>query len=165
MRICIDVDVVLILFSASRTAGQKSSFKAAHIERSASITLEGSPEEVFALLEPLGRKKWVKRWNFEYLWLRQAHQNGAVEQIWLLAEHEPPIRIKYVVFVAEMETWELDTRFEPTPEGLTIATFDHRITSMAEPVNTEVQHFADGFDAYVERVRRSLNAALSEPKS
>jgi hypothetical protein len=165
--------VALDALSSSRTEAQEPSFEAAHIERSASVTLEGSSEEVFALLEPLGRKRWVKRWNFEYLWppsgeaqpgtvVRQAHQSGAVEQIWLLAEHESPTRIKYVIFVAEMETWEFDTHLKPTPEGKTIATFDHRITSLAEPVNAEVQHFADDFDAYVGRVRLALNKALSE---
>ena len=83
-----------------------------------------------------------------------------MSQIWLLADHEPPTRIKYVIFVAGMETWEFDTRLEPTSEGKTRVKVYHRITSLAENVNKEVQHFADGFDAYVERVRVALDKAL-----
>jgi hypothetical protein len=43
-----------------------------------------------------------------------------------------------------------------------MATVEHRITSLGEDVNAEVQHFADDFDRYVEQVRSSLNAALKD---
>ena len=150
---------------------QEPSFEARHIAKKASFELAGTPDEVFSLLEPQGRQQWVKNWTLEYLYppsgearpgavVRQTHESGAVSQIWLLADHEPPQRIKYVIFVAGMETWEFDTSLEPTPDGKTLVTVHHRITSLAESVNKEVQHFADGFDAYVERVRVTINKAL-----
>jgi hypothetical protein len=94
--------------------------------------------------------------------VRQAHRSGAVEQIWLLVEHEPPKRIKYVIFVPGMETWEFDTRLQATPDGETLAGVEHRITSLAEAVNPEVQSFADNFDAHVKRQQSAINAALKE---
>jgi len=144
-----------------------------HIERSASVELEASPAAVFALLEPPGREKWVKRWTMVYIHpaaaagragavVRQRHRSGAVEQLWLLSEHEPPERIKYVIFVPGMEIWEFDTRLKERPGGGTMATFDHRITSLAPEVNPEVQAFADGFEGYVERLKTTLNATLAE---
>ena len=150
---------------------QEPSFEARHIEKEASFELAGTPDEVLSLLEPQGRQQWVKNWTFEYLYppsgearpgavVRQTHRSGAVSQVWLLADHEPPKRIKYVIFVAGMETWEFDTRLEPTRGGKTRVKVHHRITSLAESVNQEVQHFADGFEAYVERVRVALNKAL-----
>ncbi len=153
--------------------GQEVPFEALHIERSATVELAGTPEAVFALLEPQGRARWVTGWRLDQLYprsgptrpgavIRQVHRSGAVEQIWLLAEHEPPTRIKYVVFVAGMETWEFDTRLRRGPDDRTFATLDHRITSLAEPVNQEVQRFADDFDAYVERLRVALDAALRD---
>ena len=162
--------------AASSFGGQESPFEARHIEKEASFELAGTPDDVFSLLEPLGRQQWVKSWTFEYLHppsgearpgavIRQTHRSGAVSQIWLLAEHEPPKRIKYVIFVAGMETWEFDTRLKATSEGKTRVIVHHRITSLAESVNEEVQHFADGFDAYVERVRIALNKALENRRN
>jgi hypothetical protein len=63
-----------------------------------------------------------------------------------------------------METWEFDTRLEPASEGRTRVAVHHRITSLAESINDEVQHFADGFDAYVGRVRAALNKVLDESR-
>ena len=163
---------IVIATVASFTArGQETPFEALHIERSATVELDGTPDAVFALLEPLGRQRWVTRWRMEYLYppsgnaeagavIRHVHRSGAVEQIWLLAEREPPSRIKYVIFVAGMEIWEFDVRLQPGPPGRTRATVNHRITSLAPQVNAEVRAFADGFDVYVERWRSALNEAL-----
>ena len=49
-----------------------------------------------------------------------------------------------------MEVWEFDVMLRVT-DGATVAVVEHRITSLAEEVNREVQAFADGFDAYVTR--------------
>ena len=65
-------------------------------------------------------------------------------------------------FVAGMEVWELDVRLRSGGEGKTIASVNHRITSLAEDVNREVQAFADGFDGYIERWRNSINSKLRE---
>jgi hypothetical protein len=154
---------------------QEPTFEARHIEKEAAFELDGTPDEVFSLLEPKGRPRWVTSWRFEFLYppsgearpgavVRQTRRSGAVSQIWLLADHEPNKRIKYVIFVAGMETWEFDTRLEPASEGRTRVAVHHRITSLAESINDEVQHFADGFDAYVGRVRAALNKVLDESR-
>jgi len=72
----------------------------------------------------------------------------------------PPERIKYVIFVPGMEIWEFDTRLQERPGGGTVATFEHRITSLAPEVNPEVQAFSDGFEAYVGRLKTALSAEL-----
>jgi hypothetical protein len=160
-------------FATGRAGAQE--LEARHIERTASFQLEGTLEEVIKLLEPRGRPLWVKSWQFVFLFppsgdaqpgavIRQVHRSGAVEQIWLLSEYDPPTRIKYVIFVAGMETWEFDTRLKPGPDGKTMVTVEHRITSLAEEVNREVQSFADGFDRYVERVQSALNTALEDSR-
>ena len=157
-------------------AVQEPSSEARHIERTASFQLEGTPEDVMKLLEPRGRPLWVKSWKFVFLFpssgeahpgavIRQIHRSGAVEQIWLLSEYDPPTRIKYVIFVAGMETWEFDTRLKRTPDGKTKVTVEHRITALAEDVNREVQQFADNFDRYVERVQSALSAALEDSRT
>jgi hypothetical protein len=171
------LNVVLFtgLLLACNAGSQVNRFEALHIERTASFELAGPPEEVFPLLEPRGRQLWVTNWSFEFLHppsgegrpgavVRQTLRNGSVEQIWLLAEHQPPTRIKYVIFVPGMETWELDTRLQSTPEGKTSATTEHRITSLAPSVNAEVQRFAYNFDNYVKRLQSSINAALQEER-
>jgi hypothetical protein len=161
--------------AASCFGGQESTFGARHIEKEAAFELDAAPDEVFSLLEPKGRPRWVKSWRFEFLYppsgearsgavVRQTHRSGAVSQVWLLADHEPPERIKYVIFVAGMETWEFDSRLEPTSEGKTRVAVHHRITSLAESVNDDVQRFADGFDAYVTRVQAALEKALEESR-
>lgn len=165
--------LVPLLVSHAALGAQAPAFEARHIEKEATFELDGAPDEVFSLLEPKGRPRWVKSWRFEFLYppsgearpgavIRQTHRSGAVSQVWLLSHHEPPKRIKYVIFVAGMETWEFDTRLEPTPQGKTRVAVHHRITSLAESVNDEVQRFADGFDAYVTRVQAALDEALEE---
>jgi len=62
-----------------------------------------------------------------------------------------------------MEVWQFDVRLQSSGQGMTTASVNHRITSLAEDVNREVQAFADGFDAYIERWRNSINSKLSEP--
>ncbi len=154
-------------------AAQTPSLEAAHIDMSATVEFDGTPERVLALLEPQGRQQRITSWDFEFLYppsgaaepgtvVSQTHRSGAVEQIWLLSEHEPPSRIKYVIFVAGMEVWELDVRLRSGGEGKTIASVNHRITSLAEDVHREVQAFADGFDGYIERWRNSINSKLRE---
>ena len=154
-------------------AAQTPSLEAAHIDMSATVEFDGTPERVFALLEPQGRQLRITSWNLEFLYpptgaaepgavVRQVHRSGAVEQIWLLSEREPPTRIKYVIFVAGMEVWEFDVRLRSSGEDKTVASVNHRITSLADEVNREVQAFADGFDAYIERWRNSINSKLRE---
>jgi hypothetical protein len=113
---CLTLPFLLILLTGQAN-GQEPSFEARHIERTASFQLEGAPAEVMKLLEPQGRPQWVKNWKFVFLFppsgdarpgavIRQIHRSGAVEQIWLLSEYDPPTRIKYIIFVAGMETCE-----------------------------------------------------------
>ena len=133
-----------------------------HIERSATVVFDAAAEAVFELPEPQGRARRIKSWNMEYLYpesgdarpgtvTRQVHRSGAVEQVWLLAEHEPATHIKYVIFVPGMEVWESAIRLRPAPDGRTLTTVEHRITALAEHVDAEVQQFADGFDENTSR--------------
>ena len=161
-----------IMFTISQPIeAQETSSKLLHIEKTATVEFASTKEAVFALLEPQGRRRRIRSWNMEYLYpesgearpgtlVRQVHRSGAVEQIWLLAEHDPPNRIKYVIFVAGMETWEFDVRLQSKGENETIANVNHRITALAEEINVEVQSFADNFDAYINRWRTSINEAL-----
>ena len=54
--------------AAPSFCGQKASFEARHIEKEATFEIDGTPDEVISLLEPLGRPRWVKSWSFEFLY-------------------------------------------------------------------------------------------------
>ncbi len=86
-RASLIVLLILVGAAAASFGGQKASFEALHIEKEASFELEGAPGDVFSLLEPLGRPRWVKSWTFEFLYppsgeprpgavIRQTHRSG-----------------------------------------------------------------------------------------
>ena len=152
---------------AAVDASAQRPFEPVHIERSGSVTFDASPTEVFAALEPRGKKLRSPSWDVELLHpasgearpgavLRQVHKRAGIQQIWTVVESTPPSHIKYVVFVPDMETWEFDMRLTATDDGGTVVHVDHRITSLSEEANPDVQQFADGFEAYLARWRTSV---------
>ena len=149
-----------------RTTAQRS-FNATHIERTGSVEFRASPAEVFAALEPRGKRLRAPAWDVELLYpasgegqpgavLRQTHKRAGIQQIWTVVESDPPRRIKYVIFVPDMETWEFDMYLTGRDDGGTIVHVEHRITSLSEGANADVQRFADGFEAYLERWRDAV---------
>ena len=83
--------------------------------------------------------------------MRQTHKRAGIQQIWTVVDCVPSARIKYVVFVAGMESWEFDMYLRANGDGGTVVRVDHRITSLSAEANDDVRQFADGFDAYLER--------------
>lgn len=159
------------VFSSNLGRAQGVPFDAKHIERNGTVLFDGAPVDVFTLLEPRGKPLWATGWNVEFLYpptgdavpgavVRQTHRSGAVYQDWLLSEYDPPRRIKYVISVPEMEIWEFDISLEPAGQEKTRVTVHHRITSLAEEVNPEVQRFADTFDQYLIRWHAAINTLL-----
>jgi hypothetical protein len=147
-------------------------FEANHIENSGTVRFAAPAEEVFALLEPEGKRLRAGSWDVEILYpatpdarpgtvLRQVHKRAEVQQIWLVSDYEPPERIKYVIFVPDMEVWEFDMRLSSESGEETVVEVSHRITSLSERANPAVQQFADGFDSYLEAWQRSIAAMLS----
>jgi len=168
--VCLATLIWAGLFCGPASA-QDTAFEATHIERSGSVQFASPPEEVFPLLEPQGREKRAASWSVEYLYprsgegqpgavMRQKDRRADVEQIWAVVEHDPPQRIKYVIFVPDMEVWEFDIQLSPTSSGGTTADVEHRITSLSAGANDDVQQFADAFDEYFEWWHGSISALL-----
>jgi hypothetical protein len=68
------------------------------------------------------------------------------------------------MFVAGMAVKELEAWLEPLSRTENRVKMDHRITSLAEGVNGEVQKFADGYEAFLERQRATIRVALKNGK-
>ena len=155
------------------TASAQRSFDPTHIERSGSVEFDASPADVFPALEPRGKRLRAPSWDVELLYpasgegqpgavLRQTHRRAGIQQIWTVVESDPPNRIKYVIYVPDMETWEFDIRLIASEAGGTVVNVQHRITSLSEGANPDVQQFADGFEAYLERWQRSVAEVVAQ---
>jgi len=153
------------------------------MEREGTIELDGSPERVFALLDPAGQNRWSdSRWQNEPVFPPtgdaregavfrrtiqddfQGHRAGQVIGTILVVQHEAPRRYRQVEFMPDTEIWEIDVALEPAPGGRTVATVKHRITALDDDVNDDVNAFFGRFDRLMERWRTGINAALSKAR-
>ncbi len=168
--------IVLGMGITPMAASAQRSFDPTHIERTGSVEFQASPSEVFPALEPAGKSLRAPSWDVELLYpasgegrpgavLRQTHKRAGIQQIWTVVESDPPNRIKYVVYVPDMETWEFDMHLIGQDDGSTIVQVQHRITSLSEEANSDVQRFADGFEAYLVRWQRSVSEVIGALKS
>ena len=166
---------VMAIATVPVSVSAQNSFEPTHIERSGSVHFQASPSEVFAALEPRGKRLRASAWDVELLYptsgegqpgavLRQTHKRAGIQQIWTVVDSDPPKRIKYVIFVPDMETWEFDMRLTEPADGGTVVHVEHRITSLSEGVNPDVQQFADGFDSYLERWQRAVAGVIEALK-
>ena len=159
------------LISATASA-QTAPFDAVHIERTRSIRLDGTPDQVFPLFEPEGRRLWARHFAPQYLYPQSGEARaGMVFQtvhhehepsIWVLADYDPEdYRMRYVIFIPRTEAWELEIVCEPGPEGQTDATVVYRVTSLSEKANDMVQKFFDDdFEGAIDSWGSAINTYL-----
>jgi len=144
-------------------------FDAVFFERSRTIRLEGSPEEVFPLFTPEGRQKWS---SFRPVMLRVSEEGweGTVflqptiheePNTALVADYDPGGRfIRYVTFIPRSEAWEMEIQVGPLDAG-SYATVTYRVTALsleANPVITEFfeGHFEPAIDNWADAIDRYL---------
>jgi hypothetical protein len=165
----------LALVIAGAVHAQSDAFEAVHIERSRSIQLAGTPDRVFPLFEPEGRRLWASGWSPEFLFTRSDESlAGTVFRTqphghddwttWVVAEHDPRAKmIRYVIFIPEVEAWELEIRCVATPHGETVASVEYRVTALSEEANHAVQSFfANRFEDAIDSWGSAINAFLKK---
>ena len=151
---------------------QSAPFEALHFERTRSLQLDGTPEEVFPLFEPEGRQQWASGWDPEFLYSQSGEvQAGTVLRtsvhgdewaIWVVADHDPRAKsIRYVIFLPDTEAWELEIRCVPGPQGGTVASVTYRVTALTEEANDPVREFfAEHFEPAMDSWQSAINTVL-----
>ncbi len=167
--------VIGMALTTDAVYAQHAPFEAVHIERERRILLDASPEEVFPLFEPQGRKHWSPGWDPQFLYpasgearpgavLMQTHPAHDDPQVWVLADHDPAATfLRYVIFIPPIEAFELEVRCAPTPHGETDATVVYRVTALSEHANEMVQQFFDNdFENAIDGWASAINTYLRQ---
>ncbi len=175
IRALFSLAALIGVVATNQAAAQTPPFEAVHFERQQDLQLEGTPEDVFRLFEPSGRQLWAKGFKPEFLFpesgearpgtvFRTAAHGGTVYTTWVLADHEPEAgRIRYVIFIPQVEAWELEVKCAAGADGGTIATVEYRVTSLSEEANAAVRgFFADRFEDAMSSWQSAINTYLRE---
>jgi hypothetical protein len=86
--------------------------------------------------------------------------------IWVVADHDPQARmIRYIIFIPDVEAWELEVRCLGTPDGETVASVVYRVTALSEGANAAVEtFFAESFESAIDSWGRAINKYLVESR-
>ena len=162
---------------------KQNAFEPVAIEREYRIQLNGTPEEVFFLFEPEGKKLW-NRWaasnisktlfsGFEsslagtmVFSVSPGHPGRSGEGWFVVAEHDSKAKkIRYVGVVQNVELVVRDIRCEINPHGGTWATIKWRVAGLSHEGNQKVQDWMDNnFEETMRKNETEINMYLKNKK-
>jgi hypothetical protein len=137
----------------------------------ASITLEGSVEEVFPLFSPLGEKHWVPDWNPELLhppgvvWeeglvFRTGEEMG--EAIWVVTRLDRALhQVQYHRVEPGRYVARIEVRCSAAADGATEASTEYEFIGLSRRGNDEIAAMSQkGYVQKMARWRGWINAYL-----
>lgn len=164
--------------TADQAAAQQGSFEPLRVERQARLTLNGTREEVLALLSPEGRHRLAGTRSVDQQvvfegtdgtlsgsMVRTIHRGGDHDDAWdVVAEYDrEEFTMRRVHFEPGTELLMEDIRLSLDPDGSTIATISWRVVGLSEHGNAAVRSFMDNhFEASMESMEVGINALLAE---
>ena len=143
-------------------------FVADHIERSHTIELRGSREEIFPLFTPLGETDWVPGWDPTFHHPRSGEfaeggifttsQDGEPDTIWAVMECEPlEFRAKYARVTPGSRVAIVEVQCEEAAEGTTRLRATYTFTALSEAGNKYLAVFTEThYQDYIESWRTAI---------
>ena len=129
-----------------------SEFTARQVTRSQAIRLDGRPDDVFGLFDPIGEKKWSRDWNpFMIFPISQVHQGGVfvtrnndgTETIWTITTLDQNNRsIVYTTVTPNLKVNLIQIKCEPDGINHTQARVTYTITALSEKGNQYINSFS-----------------------
>jgi hypothetical protein len=132
-----------------------SEFTARQVTRSHTLRLNGRPDDVFGLFDPIGEKKWSKDWNpvmiFPTSQVRQGgvfvtRNNVGTETIWAITTLDQNSRnIVYTTVTPNLKVNLIQINCEPDGVNHTKARVTYTITALSEKGNQYVGSFSSEY--------------------
>lgn len=105
-------------------------------------SIEGPPEAVFPLLCPVRERDWLPGWDARVIHSRSGYaeagcvfataQHGAAETVWVVVDHEPPHRIRFVRFTPDQTVVEIAITVDPFGSGRSSVSIEYTHTALSE---------------------------------
>lgn len=164
--------------TAQRANAQDASFEPVRIEREAELSLEGSPDEVFYLFSPEGRRQLAsaavlqeelvfsgRRGTPVGAMIRVTHPELGPGESWdVVTDYDPETRTMRLVHLeGNVELLMEEVHVVPGAHGGSIAKINWRVVGLSEAGNRAVQRFMDNhFDEQASSLEAEINAFLRE---
>lgn len=132
-----------------------SEFTARQVTRSHTIRINGRPDDVFGLFDPIGEKKWSKDWNpvmiFPTSEIRQGgvfvtRANDGTETIWVITMLDQNSRsIAYTTVTPNLKVNLIQISCEPDGINHATACVTYTITALSEKGNQYISSFSSEY--------------------
>ena len=115
-----------------------------HISRTATITLNDSPDQIFPLFTAYGETLWVTGWNPEYVYPKDGqaktysvwktrHDENDPETIWVTINYDSEAHaVTYVNVTPDNRVARIDIQCDAIDDGKTSAQITYTITALGE---------------------------------
>ena len=127
-------------------------FAARQVTRSNIIRINGRPDDVFGLFDPIGEKKWSKDWNPVMIFPTSDIRQGGVfvtrnddgtETIWIITTLDQNNRsIVYTAVTPNLKVSLIQINCEPDGANRTKARVTYIITALSEKGNQYISSFS-----------------------
>jgi len=123
-----------------------STFSPLRISKSAVITLNGQPNEVFPFFNPIGEREWAEGWDPQFLYpipaqveehmifkTQSHHGHGEPDYIWTVSKYLPDQAvIEYTLFTPERMWWIAIRCWQGSTTQSTIAEITYTYTGLSD---------------------------------
>jgi hypothetical protein len=146
-------------------------FAARQVTRSRVLRINGRPDDVFGLFDPIGEKKWSENWNPIMVFPTSDICEGAVfvtrdsdgtETVWVITtlDHKKR-RIVYTSVTPNLKVSVIDISCGPDGVNYAKARVSYTITALSEKGNRYVSSFSkEHYDEWMANWERAINHYL-----
>lgn len=127
-------------------------FAAQRVTRNHMLRLEGQPDDIFGLFDPIGEKKWSEGWNPIMVFPSSDICQGAVfvtrdddgsETIWIITTLDRNNRnIVYTSVTPKLKVSHIEINCEPDGANHTKARVSYTVTALSEKGNQYINSFS-----------------------
>jgi len=146
-------------------------FAAGQVTRSHTLRINGRPDDVFGLFDPIGEKKWSKDWNPIMIFPPSDICQGAVfvtrdddetETIWIITTLDRTTgSIAYTSVTPNFKVNIIDISCEPDGVNRTKARVTYTITALSEKGNQYISSFSkDRYNKWMMNWEKAINHYL-----
>ena len=149
-----------------------------HISRTATITLNDSPEVILPLFTAYGETLWITGWNPEYVYpedgeaktnsvWKTRHDKDDPETIWVTINYDTEAHsVTYVNVTPDKQVTRIDIQCDAADDGKTAAQITYTITALGEKgLNYIKQLTQDHYDHWMLSWEKGINFYLHHGKA
>lgn len=140
------------------------------IERTMTLSLEGSADDVFPLFGPLREREWDPEWDPSFIAPDdgQSCATGTVfstadpDRVWVMTVYDPARRsVRYVMVQASVVTFEIAVDVSPAGPGASTADVMYRRTALSPEGETALEEFSRSWPSWAQQWEQAINALLA----